>query len=270
MSNLPSPLDRSALERVLARAAELQAAESGEPAETLSESQILDLGKEVGLSAEHLRQALAEERTRVGHAVRHDGAIDRLLGAADVSAARVVTGRPAALLAQVEEWMTRKECLQVKRRFGERIVWEPRRDLFSGLQRALEGAFGGKRHAFVPAYEVAATIVAIDDQRSAVRLDADFTTERRAAVGTGVTVGAVGAAASGAAVVMGFFLPAALIPVVALSGIGAWQARRQHARTLYHASLAMEQLLDRLERGELARPSLLNVVSSIAGALPRR
>jgi hypothetical protein len=66
-ANLPVPtskLDRSAMERVLARAAELQAG-SGEPEEALSEEQILELGKEVGLSPQHLRQALAEERTRV-------------------------------------------------------------------------------------------------------------------------------------------------------------------------------------------------------------
>lgn len=270
MPNVPAPLDRSALERVLARAAELQAAESGEPAESLSEGQILELGREVGLSAEHLRQALAEERTRVGSEVRHDGAMDRFIGAPGVSAARVVSGRPGAVLSQVDEWMTRKECLQVKRRFGERIVWEPRRDLFSGLQRAFEGAFGGKRHAFVPAHEVAVTAVAVDDARVAVRLDADFATERRAAVSTGITASVIGVASTTAAAVMGFFLPVALIPALALTAGGVWQARRQHARTLYHAHLAMEQLLDRLERGELARASLLDVISTVAGSLPRR
>ena len=60
----PGPaLDRSGLERVLARAAELQSA-TGETPEQITEAQLIELGKEVGLSAQHLRQALAEERTR--------------------------------------------------------------------------------------------------------------------------------------------------------------------------------------------------------------
>ena len=60
-------IDRTALERVLARAAQLQmaAGEDTGPADGLSESQLLDVGREVGLSPAHLRQALAEERTRV-------------------------------------------------------------------------------------------------------------------------------------------------------------------------------------------------------------
>jgi hypothetical protein len=57
------PLDRSSLERVLARAAELQSGPS-DTGEEFTEEQLLELGKEVGLSPQHLRQALAEERTR--------------------------------------------------------------------------------------------------------------------------------------------------------------------------------------------------------------
>jgi len=53
------PLDRAALERVFARAAELQAHLPDAP-EQLTEKQLLDLGNEVGIPAEHLRQALAE------------------------------------------------------------------------------------------------------------------------------------------------------------------------------------------------------------------
>jgi len=55
-------LDRSSLERVLARAAELQST-TGETGEEFTEEQLLELGREVGLSPQNLRQALAEERT---------------------------------------------------------------------------------------------------------------------------------------------------------------------------------------------------------------
>ena len=56
-----APLDRAALERVLARATELQARLADAPDE-LTEKELLELGTEVGIPAEHLRQALAEER----------------------------------------------------------------------------------------------------------------------------------------------------------------------------------------------------------------
>ena len=59
----PPVLDRTGLERVLARATELQAAVGDRP-ESLSEQQLLELGSEVGIAPEHLRQALAEERDR--------------------------------------------------------------------------------------------------------------------------------------------------------------------------------------------------------------
>jgi len=62
--DLPARLDRSALERVLARAAELQAAEL-DPGEYISEERLLEIAKEVGLAPHHMRQALAEERTLV-------------------------------------------------------------------------------------------------------------------------------------------------------------------------------------------------------------
>src|SRR5256885_3383503 len=101
-SNLPSRtnsagLDRGALERVLARAAELQSG-SGEPEETLTEEQIIDLGKEVGLSAQHLRQALAEERTRVALPPDQGGLSAKLLGGARVGASRTVAGKPSDVL----------------------------------------------------------------------------------------------------------------------------------------------------------------------------
>jgi len=63
-SNLPATIDRAAVERVVARALELQASPSGDMQDRLTESQLLELAKEVGLDPVHLRQALAEERKR--------------------------------------------------------------------------------------------------------------------------------------------------------------------------------------------------------------
>ena len=57
-------LDRAAMERVLARASELSSGASDGP-DGMTEAQLIEIGKEVGLSPATLQQALAEERTRV-------------------------------------------------------------------------------------------------------------------------------------------------------------------------------------------------------------
>ena len=110
--NLPATVDRAAVERVLARALELQAGPAGDPQDRLTEAQLLDLAKEVGLDPVHLRQALAEERTRVA-VPEEKGLLATLYGSATVSAQRTVHGTPAQVLQALDDWMQRQECLKV-------------------------------------------------------------------------------------------------------------------------------------------------------------
>jgi hypothetical protein len=273
-SNLPARppatgLDRGALERVLARAAELQAG-SGEPEEVMTEDQILELGKEVGLSAEHLRQALAEERTRIALPEDRGGLSATLLGGARVGASRVVTGRPREILEAIDAWMQRQECLQVKRQFADRIVWEARRDLVGTIRRALN--VGGRGYALARAFEVAATAVPIDGSRTIVRIDADLAPFRSSLARQSAGATALGIAAGGVMVALHFAVAAAAAPVV-LIGAGAFYAARGiNARTATSAQLSLEQLLDRLERGEIAKPqpSILSVLAAAASSVPRK
>src|SRR6266567_1644527 len=168
-------LDRAALERVLARAAELQSV-SGEPIEEFSEDQLIELGREVGLSPQYLRQAMAEERTRSVLPATETGLAAALFGPSRARASRTVPGSVRDTLATIDVWMQRQELLQVKRRFGDRVVWEPRRDLFNNLRRALN--VGGRGYALTRAYEVAATVIPVDDARVLVTLEADLSTDR--------------------------------------------------------------------------------------------
>src|SRR5204862_8011376 len=116
-------LDRQALERVLARAAELQGASAlPESGDLISESQLLDIGNEVGLSPATLNQALAEERTRV-NVPEERGLVAQVAGAGFASATRDVPGNPRDVLATVDSWMQREECLQVQPRFSDRLTW---------------------------------------------------------------------------------------------------------------------------------------------------
>src|SRR5215831_19294508 len=139
-SSSPKPparrIDRASLERVLARAAELQAG-SGETPDEFTEEQLIELGKEVGLSPQHLRQALAEERTRSIVPDDERGIAASLFGPSRVRASRTIAGRPTDILAALDAWMQRQELLIVKRHHSDRIVWEPTHDFFSGIKRAL-------------------------------------------------------------------------------------------------------------------------------------
>lgn len=252
-------LDRSAVERVLARAAQLQSTDTGEmAAERMSEAQLVELGREVGLSPEHLRQALAEERTRVPLAEPRDGAMEALVGPALVSASRPVRIASVAALQQLDRWMQGEECLAVMRRFDDRIVWEPRRDFMSQVRRGLD--IGGRGFILSRAHTVAGTVVRIDETRAMVRIDADFASFRRQAAGTGAVVATAGIGTSGVAVALGFMLPVAVVPALVLGAGAVYQARARQRAVVARAHLVLEQILDRLERGELARPTLMGTL----------
>jgi len=257
----PAPLERAALERVLARAAELQAADADTGELTLTEAQIIDVGNEVGIPAKHLRQALAEERSRVAVPVER-GRVAAMFGSATVSASRTVTGTPAVIFDRLDTWMQKEESLQVKRRFADRMAWEPRGGMAIEFQRLMN--LSGHGYRLARAEEVAATVIAVDAERSIVRLDASLANVRsKRLIGGGAMV-AGGGVTGGILVVLGVMTAVAALPVAAGLVAGYFIAR-SHAPHVAAAQLALEQLLDRLERGELPRQSLLSAITSSAG-----
>ena len=272
---LPAPvaqrqslLDRQALERVLARAAELQGASAlPESGDLISESQLLDIGNEVGLSPATLNQALAEERTRV-NVPEERGLVAQVAGAGFASATRTVPGNPRDVLATIDSWMQRDECLQVQRRFSDRITWEPQRGLFGKLRRTVN--VSGRGYYLMDAGQVSATVLPVDGSRVVVRLDADIHASRARRVGIGGFVGAMGAAASG---VLGLGLVVAHLPLFIAAGaavlpfagstFAAYKVARTHRGILSSVQLALEQILDRLEHGEFERSAgLLGAIAS--------
>jgi hypothetical protein len=277
---LPAPvggkqtlLDRQALERVLARAAELQGtAAIPESSDLISETQLLEIGKEVGLSAATLNQALAEERTRI-NVPEERGLIAQIAGAGYATATRTVAGNARDILTTIDTWMVRDECLQVQRRFADRITWEPQRGLFGKLRRTVN--VSGKGFYLMDAAQVSATVLPVDSSRVVVRLDADIHSSRSRRVGASGFVGALGLAVSG---LIGLGLVIANLPLlvaagatvipIAGSGIGAYQIAKSHRNVLSSVQLALEQVLDRLEHGEFTRAGLLGALSSRA-RLPR-
>jgi hypothetical protein len=257
-------LDRVALERVLARAAELQAHQA-DVGDGLTEAQLIEIGREVGISTQNLRQALAEERGRLT-LPRDEGFEGRVAGPAVAIASRTVKGTPERVMADLLLWMEREECLQVKRRFDDRSTWEARRDFVSSVRRGFN--VGGRGYALAKATEVGATVVPVDDQRVLVRLDADFSPARRARVlggGAAALGGTLAGAAPfvvGAAVIpdpsMIFFLVSGAIAAAGTLGgvLGGLGIARTHRSVVERGQLALEQILDRFEREEDAAARL--------------
>ncbi|MGH7679761.1 MAG: hypothetical protein ACRENU_14930 [Gemmatimonadaceae bacterium] len=265
-------VSRAALERVLARAAELQGSSDGDTPDTLTEAQVQELGKEVGLSPEHIRQALAEERVRVeplnigGSGLAYD-----LFGPDALAAQRVVRGKPERVLAAIDRWMQKEEGLKVKRQRPEFITWEPMRGVFGSLRRML----GTGDFALTRADEVTASAGAVDDEFALVRFQASFQ-GHRSAMGSRTAGGSIfGVAATGTLVGLALivthpvaplvWIPITMLPTVLAGGGSYYSARRSHHNALQRAQLALEQILDRLERGDAERPSLLKMIES---ALP--
>jgi hypothetical protein len=273
MSDDPPPLparqtlDRAALERVLGRAAELSVG-SPESLEALTEAQVVDIGKEVGIPEPALRQALAEERTR---AVVPDetGVIAQYFGPGSVSASRTVAGTPESVLSTLDRWMTREECLGVKRRFPDRMTWEPKRDFFSSMRRDFN--LGGRGYALAKAVEVGATVVPVDARRVLVRIDADLVSPRKNTVAGTVVSAAIGTTAGVAAAMAATIANVALVlaagagGVVAIAGIAvSIGVARGHRKLVQRVQLALDQVLDRLEHGDSGRePPLLDKLGAL-------
>ncbi len=276
MTNLPekSPapasraLDRSALERVLARAAELQAG-MADAHESMTEEQLVELGNEVGLSPEHVRQAIAEEQTRVTVPTA-EGQAKGIFGPTTTWAQRIITGSQADVLARISRYMEREECLRVRRQYKERITWEASRDLVGNLKRGF--SWGGRRYSLSRADEVGATVVPVDASRVLVRLDATFAASRQKFVTGGGALAGTGIVGAGGVIALAATIPGASIPIAllvggvwaALGGVGAVAVARSFKSNVEKAQLALEQALDQLEHANPPRPtgSLLDVLSS--------
>ncbi len=242
---VPRKISREQLERIIQRAAELQAGEM-DTGEGITEDDVLKLGSEVGIPGRFLRQAMYEEAA--GGAALEHGFAARWVGPRMLLAHRVVPGDKAALEQAIGEFMTEEEAMAPKRRLPDRTVWERQKGLFAEMKRGL--ALDGKDYHLARASDVSVQLNALEDGYCHAELAADVGNLRSQAVGgmwTLVGLGAVGTLVL--ALVPGLTLLAA-VPVVggfALAGLVA----RSHRQKAQRMQVALEQVLDRLERGEI-------------------
>ncbi len=249
-SNLPERIDRAAFERVLQRAAELQAA-SRDIGEGLSEDELLALGTEVGIPAEHLRQALLEERTRLAPPAPAT-TTDRIFGRADVTSARVVQGSEDAIARSVSRWLERDEHFVVQRATVQRITYEPMSALAGAVRRAAAMFDSRRSRPYLNRVDlVVAGFTPLEPGFVHVTLSASLRATRRLVAGVTTLVSGLG--------VLGFVLMAVLgAPVPLAAVISApfvvlpWWLGSLFRRFVARARIGLERALDDLER----RPAL--------------
>ena len=248
---VPRKITRAQLERIIQRAAELQAGEM-DTGEDITEQELLKLGSDVGIPGRFLRQALYEDAAG-GAALERDLAT-RWIGPRMVLAHRVVPGTRAALEQAIEEFMTEEEAMTPKRRLPDRTIWERQKGLFAEMKRGL--SLEGKAYHLARAVDVSVQVAALEDGYCHAELAADVTNTRESALAGAATLACTGLLGAIVLAVVPGLAALAVLPPLGGLGLGMLAART-HRRKAERMQVALEQVLDRLERGEIrARPRI--------------
>ncbi|MGH7559650.1 MAG: hypothetical protein ACRENB_01390 [Gemmatimonadales bacterium] len=248
MADLPEKrIDRAALERIMQRAAELQAAEA-DVGEGLAPDEVLALGREVGIPGRYLQQAMLEQATEIV-APAESGLAGQLVGPAAVSAHRVVVGDPEDAARALISWFDKHELLVVQRQQTGRVTWEPLRGMPAALRRGA-AAFDSShpKHMLSRATIVSATFTRLESSYCHVTLSAQLKQARGAAIGGGFAGAAIGASGALIAAVLSPFW-VVTIPPLFVGGMIGWLALRSYRPVVERTLLGLERALDFLERG---------------------
>ena len=207
---------------------------------------------DVGIPGRFLRQALYEEAAG-GAALERDLAT-RWVGPRMVLAHRVVPGDRATLEQALAVYMTEEEAMTPKRRLPDRTVWERQKGLFAEMRRGF--SFEGKAYHLARANDVSVQIAPLEDGYCHAELAADIGPQRgNAVVGTGVLAG-LGALGTIAIALVPGLLVLAVVPLLGGLGLASLVVRDYRLRA-ERMQTALEQVLDRLERGEIrSRPRI--------------
>ena len=244
---VPARIDRAALERIIRRAAELQTAER-EIGETLTQDELMSLGREVGIPVRYLQQALLEERSPLG-TPSPPGVMDRVAGPGQVTAQRVVPIDADLAEQNLVRWMERNELFCIQRQQRGRVTWEPLSGFQAAIRRSAAALGAGKRPFMLSrAATVSATFLPLESGYTHVTLLADARKVRTEYVASGSALAGAGAASTAAMIALGALLPVALFPLPVAAGIG-YAVLRRYGPAVARIQLGLERALDALEGG---------------------
>ena len=244
---VPARIDRAALERIIRRAAELQTAER-EIGETLTQDELMSLGREVGIPVRYLQQALLEERSPLG-TPSPPGVMDRVAGPGQATAQRVVPIDADLAEQNLIRWMERNELFCIQRQQRGRVTWEPLSGFQAAIRRSAAALGAGKRPFMLSrAATVSATFLPLESGYTHVTLVADARKVRTEYVASGSALAGAGAASTAAMIALGALLPVALVPLPLAAGIG-YAVLRRYGPAVARIQLGLERALDALESG---------------------
>jgi hypothetical protein len=232
----------------------------GDIEETMSEAELVRIGNELGLPADKVRQALYEQPQLEPEPRWYD----EYVASPIVSASRVIPGRADVALTRLEDYISAREYMQVVRRKSGELRFIPAEDAISRLARGLSRP--GSRYHLAHARRMIVTVQQLENNRSHVRFEGDYSDQRagsvRKSLWTGSLLGVfVGAIPVALAVDP---LPGALAAAVFTAGLatsataGAAIAFKVTANSFRNrmsmARREIESLLDRAEHTDRLEP----------------
>jgi hypothetical protein len=251
-SNLPARrLSTAEVEAVLRRAVELQAREGeieGSASDGMPETELIRIGNEIGLSARHIQQALAET---AAEPEAEDGWFGRGFGPGTVRVSRLLRISAARARVDLDRYLADRECMVVHRRFHDRVVYTRATGFAADLQRGFAGF--NEKYPRIDAPEIDVGIREADERSCYVAIGVDLRGTRTGWASGGLVTGT--GTGAGLAIFLGIAVapPAALVGVPLLLG-SIWGSRAAYRRALIQKRNQLESLLDRLEHGDLLPP----------------
>ncbi len=240
-SELTPKFDQEALQRILQRAAQLQADER-DVSGSLDGNEVLALGRDVGIPERYLRQAMLEVQAH--EAPEADGWLDEMVGGASVHAERVVRGDPLAIEESLVRYLETEEVFGVIRRTEGQLMLEP----VSGWHAAVRRATSGRRLMLQKAESISATIVPLEAGFCQVSLRASLRNLRWGYIGGAAALVSVAVASTVVLGALNAFWPVLLMPLPGAFGF-SWAIGKSYRTVAERAQLGLECALDQAERG---------------------
>jgi len=240
-------IDRVALDRIIQRATELQTGER-EVGDNLTPDDVLALGKEVGIPARYLQQAMLEHQTMAATAP-DSSVLGRLIGPGEIATQRVVQGDVADVIQALVTWMDKNELMVIQRQQPGWVSWETLKGMQAAIRRGAASLDTTKPKFMLSRTElVVATVTQLESGYSHVTLTATLRETRREFVIGSAVAATLGAGATATLVTLGALSAVAMVPI----GVGLLVSAsllRRFRPISDRVRLGLERALDFLERG---------------------
>jgi hypothetical protein len=242
------------LDLIVRRAAEIQNQRGNPGSQSLTEEEVVEIGRQVGLEPEYVRRAMAEVHAEslVLRRPPANRVLDLVAGDSRVEVRRVVAGEPTLIQQQIEMLLRDREKLSALRRRPTRSVWEASSGIMDRLDRFMN--FSGKEYALAETRQVELAVAETEPGWSFVTLACDIGNKRDEALytaGSCVAVAAILAAVfigveSGFSILLA--IGTALLVGLAGSAIAVPWIRWAVGKRRNRVELILEGLIDGVDR----------------------